>query len=109
MSPPMSPPVCPPVSPPVSPPGARPREGRDYWLSTVLAAVTAQPVQKDSMKFIKELVMVEKGTEVIPDIVNYVFIVFISLLFILVYKYYLIMCNLFIPPTAVFSIHRLFK
>ena len=67
------------MSPPVSSPGARPREGRDYWLSTVLAAVTAQPVQKDSMKFIKELVMVEKGTEVIPDIINYVFIVVISL------------------------------
>ena len=48
-------------------------------MSTVLAAVTAQPVQKDSMKFIKELVMVEKGTEVVPDIVNYVFIVVISL------------------------------
>ena len=65
---------CPPVSPPVSPPRARPREGRDYWLSTVQAAVTAQPVQKESMKFTKELVMVGKGTEVIPDIVNYVFI-----------------------------------
>ena len=101
--------MSPPVSPPVSPPRARPREGRDYWLSTVQAAVTAQPVQKESMKFTKELVMVGKRTEVIPDIVNYVFIVFISLLFILVYKYYLIMCNLFIPPTAVFSIHQLFK
>ena len=48
-----------------------------WWYERIAIAVRLR--LKDSMKFIKELVMVEKGTEVIPDIVNYVFIVVISL------------------------------